>query len=251
VASRLADSPEGEPEVALMTVSVEGSDMETLMLIGSAGGTVSGRVVVEGATPPKFSAVHVSVAESLRNQPSPAVLGAFGSGGSSVKEEDGTFSVPHVFGRARFQVMVPEGWMLKAVMHDGRDITDVPVELASRQELTGVQVVITDAVTSVAGQVTDEKNQPIHEATILLFPSDSDKWYENARDIRAARPDQRGEWQLKGLRPGEYLAVALDYVEDGAWHDPEFLEALRRHATTVQLAEGGSASVALKLTIAR
>lgn len=250
-ASRLADSAEGEPEVALMTISVDGSDLENLMLVGSAGGTVSGRVVVEGSSTPKFSAINVSVAESLRNQPSPAVLGAFRRpGGSSVKE-DGTFSVPHAFGRARFQVTVPEGWMLKAIMHDGRDITDVSQELASRQELKDVEVIITDRVTSLAGKVTDEKNVPIHDATVLLFPSDAAKWYENARSIRAARPDQQGEWQVKGLRPGEYLAVALEYVEDGAWHDPEFLESLRRNAATVQLTEGGSANVALKLTVPR
>ena len=45
------------------------------------------------------------------------------------------------------------------------------------------------------------------------------------------------------------LLAALDYVEDGAWNDPEFLESLRQYATTVQLAEGGSQTVALKLTI--
>jgi protocatechuate 3,4-dioxygenase beta subunit len=250
-ASRLADSPEGEPEVALMTLSVEGSDIENLMLAGSAGGTVSGRVVVEGATLPKFSAINVSVAELLRNQANPAVLGAFRrSGGSSVKE-DGTFSVPNVWGHARFQVTLPDGWMVKAIMHDGRDITDVALDLASRQELRDVEVIVTDRMTSVAGQVTNEKNLPIHEATVLLFPSDADKWYENARSIRTARPDQRGEWQVKGLRPGEYLAIALDYVEEGAWHDPEFLDSLRRHSTTVALAEGGSATVPLKLTVPR
>ena len=250
-ASRLADSPDGEPEVALMAVSVEGSDIENLMLVGSAGGTVSGRVVVEGAMPPKFSTMNVSIAEPLRNQQSPTLFGAFRrTGGSSVKE-DGTFSVPHVFGRTRFQVTLPDGWMLKAVVHDGRDITDAVLELASRQELRDVEVIITDRVTLVDGQVTDEKNVPMHEATVLVFPSDADKWYENARSIRTARPDQQGGWQVKGLRPGEYLAVALDYVEDGAWHDPEFLNSLRRHATTVQLAEGGSATVALKLSVPR
>jgi hypothetical protein len=141
--------------------------------------------------------------------------------------------------------------MLKAVMHDGRDISDVTLDLASRQELRDVEVIITDRVTSLGGRVTDEKNAPIHEATVLVFPSDASRWYENARDIRAARPDQQGAWQVKGLRPAEYLAVALDYVEDGAWHDPEFLDALRRYATRVQVDEGGSATAALKLTVPR
>ena len=249
-ASRRSDSS-AEPEVALMTISVEGSDIENLMLVGSAGGTVNGRIVAEAATPPPFSAIHVFVQESLRHQPSPAVHGAFRRSGSSPVNEDGTFSAPHVLGPARFRVSVPDGWMLKAVVHDGRDITNLPVELASGQELKDVEVVITDRVTSIAGQVMDKKNVPTHDATVLLFPSDTARWHENAPDIRAARPDQQGEWQVKGVRAGEYLAVALDYVEDGAWHDPEFLESLRRHATAVQLPEGGSARAVLQLKVPR
>lgn len=30
---------------------------------------------------------------------------------------------------------------------------------------------------------------------------------------------------MKGLPPGEYLAVALDYVDEDAWNDPEYLES--------------------------
>lgn len=250
-ASRLADSLEGEAEVALMSLSVEGSDIENLLLVGSAGGTVGGRVLVEGARLPKFSAISVSVVESLRNLTSPVILGAFRTSGGASVEEDGTFSVPHVFGRARFNVSLPDGWMLKAIVHDGRDITDLAVELASRQELKDVEVIITDRMTSVAGQIKDGKNVPIQEATVLLFPTDANKWYENAQSIRTARPDQQGEWQVKGLRAGEYFAVALDYVEKGNWHDPEFLDSLRRYATRVQVAEGASATVSLKLTIPR
>lgn len=129
-ASRMPGSPDGDPEVALMSIVVEGSDIENVMLVGSSGGTVSGRVIVEGTSPPKMSGVRVTVSESLRNQPSPVLLGAFRERNAASTKEDATFSVAHVFGHARFQVTVPEGWMLKAVMHEGRDITDAPVELA-------------------------------------------------------------------------------------------------------------------------
>jgi len=93
------------------------------------------------------------------------------------------------------------------------------------------------------------RNRPLRDATVLIFPGDADKWFETARTIRAARPDQQGRWQVKGLPAGEYLAIALDYVEDGAWNDPEYLESLRRDAQKVALAEGGSESMALKLVV--
>ena len=42
-------------EVAELTVVVDGTDLENVALVGSVGGTVSGRVVVEGAGTPKWS----------------------------------------------------------------------------------------------------------------------------------------------------------------------------------------------------
>jgi hypothetical protein len=84
-----------------------------------------------------------------------------------------------------------------------------------------------------------------------VFPSDANKWFENSKTIRAARPDQQGRWQAKGLPAGDYLAIALDYVEDGAWNDPEYLETLRRDAQTIALADGGSETVALKVIVSK
>jgi protocatechuate 3,4-dioxygenase beta subunit len=249
-ASRMADDPHGEPEVAITRLVVEGTDIEGITLSGSAGGTVSGRFVVEGETVPKMSAIRVQIAEALRIQPSPVLLGAFrNNGGSSPVKDDGTFSVEHVFGRARFRVSVPEGWMLKAVMHNGRDLADDPIELQSGETLNGVEVIVTNRVTSIAGQLTDDKHMPLRDATVVVFPDDQAKWFESSRSVRAVRPDQEGQWEIKGLPPGEYLGIALPYVEDGGWNDPDYLEALRKDATRVTLAEAASQTVPLKLVV--
>jgi len=55
---------------------------------------------------------------------------------------------------------------------------------------------------------------------VLVFDAATQKWFESSRRVRATRPDQDGQWQIKGLPNGEYLPIALDYVEDGAWNDP-------------------------------
>ena len=47
VASRQSNDPLG-PEVALTTISVEGADIDNVILAGSSGGTVTGRIVTEG-----------------------------------------------------------------------------------------------------------------------------------------------------------------------------------------------------------
>jgi hypothetical protein len=246
-ASRRVGDPLGPPEVALATIVVEGNDIDNVTLVGSSGGTISGRVIVEGETPPKMSAITVSVREPLRIQPSPVVLGLSRDGNSPVVKEDGTFVVENVFGRARFRVTLPEGWMLKTILHDGRDVSDAPIELGSRQAIGDVQVVITDRVTSVSGRLEDERRLPIRDATVLVYDADAERWFETSRRVRAVRPDQDGRWEVKGLPAGEYLAVAIDYVEDGAWNDPEYLERLRRDAEKVTIPDAGSQVVPLKL----
>jgi hypothetical protein len=249
-ASRRPGDPLGPPEVAIATIVVDGNDIDNLTLVGSSGGTVSGRIIVEGETPPKMSTITVAVREPLRIQPSPVVLG-LGRDSQPVVREDGTFVAENVFGKARFRVTLPEAWMLKTILHDGRDISDAPIELGSRQSITDVQIVITDRVTRVSGRLEDEKRAPIRDATVVVFDADAEKWFETSRRVRAVRPDQDGRWEVKGLPAGEYLAAAFDYVEDGAWNDPEYLERLKRDAEKVSLAEGGSQTVPLKLMTAK
>jgi len=52
---------------------------------------------------------------------------------------------------------------------------------------------------------------------------------------------------VTGLPPGNYLAVAVEYVEQGAWRDPEWLARAAKTATKFTLDEGGTQRLELKL----
>ena len=65
--------------------------------------------------------------------------------------------------------------------------------------------------------------------------------------MRAARPDQNGKFLIKGLPPGAYQVVAVEYLEPGEETDPARLENWRTTGTTVTLDEGEARSIALKL----
>jgi hypothetical protein len=249
-ASRYGAEADGPPEAALMQVFVDGTDLEHLMLVGSNGGVISGRMVSESGALPPVARTFISVAEAYRNQAPPLLLGAFRENrGKPTFAPDGTFTVNNVFGRARFQVTLPDGWMVKSITHEGREVADAVFELKSQEHVAGVEILVTDRVTEASGLVVDAKNAPVGEATVLLFPVDAERWYENARSVRATRPDQQGRWQLKALPAGDYLAIALDYMEVDAWQDPEYLESLRRSATRLTIPDGGSQTVTLKLVV--
>jgi hypothetical protein len=110
-----------------------------------------------------------------------------------------------------------------------------------------VQVLVTNRVTTIKGQLAGDSGAAAVDGTVVVFADDASRWWEESRWIRAVRPDQQGRYEIKGLPPGDYLIVALNYVEEGMWNDPEYLESIRRYAQKMQLAEGATASPALKL----
>ena len=126
----------------------------------------------------------------------------------------------------RLRVTLPDGWIVKAILHDGRDIADAVLDPKNVEDLSGLQVVISNKVTTVTGQLTDENGAPMTDGTVLVFAADSSKWSEDSRFVRSARPDQQGQYQIKGLPAGDYLAVAVEYVQEGMWNDPEYLESI-------------------------
>jgi hypothetical protein len=236
-----------DPEVALVDVTVNGVDIDNVALIGSAGATVSGRVITDDGGVPDLPALRVTIAERVSGQPSPLVIGAFGSQ-STLVEPDGSFTVKGVFGRAWLNVNLPEGWGIRSVTRDTQDLTGKPFELNTGETLADVQVVVTNRVTAVSGQVADEKGVLIADATVIAFATDATVWTQGPRAIRATRPDQQGRWRIRGLPPGEFLVVAVDYVEDGQWNDPEYLETLRRFGQKVALADADTQTVSLRVT---
>ena len=108
-------------------------------------------------------------------------------------------------------------------------------------------MIVTDRVTTIGGTLTDDKDAPVADGTVIVFAADRSKWYDGSRFVKAARPDQKGRYRIKGVPPGDYLLAAVEYAEDGAWNDPEFLDPLRRDAEKVTLGDGDSLTQPLKL----
>lgn len=72
-----------------------------------------------------------------------------------------------------------------------------------------------------------------------------------SRFVATGRPDQHGMFRIPGLPAGTSLAVAVDYISDGAWTDPAYLERLAPLATRIELRWGQSATVTLEVVQGR
>ncbi|MBI4266211.1 MAG: carboxypeptidase regulatory-like domain-containing protein [Acidobacteria bacterium] len=236
----------GSQESVALPIAVNGVDIANVGLTASAGWSLRGTVAIDSDAPAGLRRNQVTIASlSLAGRTPMRVPG--GAVPRQVVNDDWTFSVTGVVGAARLRVTVPEGWAVKAVLHGDRDIADRPLDLMSGEELAGVQVVLTDRVATVTGQVVDQNGTAGPDGTVLLFPADSAKWYEGSRFIRATRPDQRGRYRIQGVLPGDYWLAALDYVEDGIWNDPEYLNSIRRDAQRVALVDAAPHVLPLKV----
>jgi protocatechuate 3,4-dioxygenase beta subunit len=234
-------------ESATVPIVVDGGDINNVVLTTSAGWSMSGVVTTESGAPPPAPRDRFRLAARLVDTELGPGTPGVGNADSGRVREDWTFSVTGVTGAARLRATVPDGWRVKAILQDGRDVSDTPLEMSSGQELTGLQVVVTSQVTTVNGQLRDDKGAPLADGTVIVFADDAQKWSEESRWVRSTRPDQEGQYEIRGLPPGEYLAVAVDYVEDGMWNDPEYLESIRRLGQRLTLNEAGSQSLSLKL----
>jgi hypothetical protein len=63
-----------------------------------------------------------------------------------------------------------------------------------------------------------------------------------------ARVDQNGVFRLRGVpAASRYLAVAVDYLEQGEFQNPEFLEKMRPNAIAFALTDGENKNIDLML----
>jgi len=140
---------------------------------------------------------------------------------------------------------VPSGWTVKAMLLDGRDVIDEPIDLQGQNAT--LRVVMSDRPAAVVGTVLS-RGEPVDHA-VVVFPEDTMKWTFPSRYIRTTRADSDGRFRVGDLPAGErYLAAAVPYLDDGEQEDTAFLEKLRARATGFSLGEGEQRSVVLEAT---
>lgn len=230
-------------ESAVMPLTVGGQDITDLRLVTTAGIALSGRMVFEGGTPEPGVAKQIRVSCLSMDQDA-FTLGAM----PGTADDEGKFEIKNVSVPCLVSVFGNQTWMLKSVMLNGVDITDRPIEPASKP-MSGFEITMTNRLSTITGTVTSAQDQPAKEYTVIVFPEETQRWQPpvSGRYMRQGRPDQTGTFKLPGLPPGHYLVAAFENIEEGAARDPEFLTQVQSRATRVELSEGGTQTVSLKL----
>jgi hypothetical protein len=222
------------PLFATQPISVNGEDVADLSVVLSAGASVAGPLTfLPGQTPPPDpTQIRLSAPSTDQSD--------FGQQRNARVDKDGRFTLDGVSAGSHLirAAGSMRGWILKSVTIGGRDVTDTPVALRSGETLANVVVVFTDRLNEVNGTVTDEGGAAVPDFTVLAFPTDSTLWRPQARQIMTARPDQTGQYRIRGLPPGEYYLATVDPTEQGEWFEPAYLDDHRAGAARVTLGDG-------------
>jgi hypothetical protein len=236
-----------ESEFARLDITVGAEDVSGLTLVAAPGARVRGTVVSDTGRPFPFPPSQVQV--SARQAGGDAMFGAGGGqGGGGRVAADGSFEIVNVIEPRLFRVSAPEGWALKSATLNGQDITDTPVDFAPGQTVTGLAIVLTQRLSAVSGTIVDDRGQPVLDATVVVFPPDEALWTFLSRYIKAARPNQEGRYTIAALPARDYLAVAVQGLQDGQAGDPDVLASLKARAVGFSLKEGQSGVLDLRLS---
>jgi hypothetical protein len=234
-------------EFATADVTVGETDITGVRLVATLPSNGSGRIVF------KDSAAAQSLRPSaLRVMATPVQLGGivFGPGmGAGTINEDWTFQVKLRPGMTRLNVTgPPAGWAVKSIRYRGSDVTDSGIDVKPNEKITEIEVELTNRVTEVSGLVATSGGVQAKDYWAIVFARDREKWQPSSRYVRSTRPDQDGRFKISGLPAGDYLAVAVDFIEPGQANDPEFLDRMQNRGISLSLGEGEAKALDLKLT---
>lgn len=235
--------PDPMAGAASAKVTVSGADVDGLRLVPTPPSTITGKVIIDPASSGSFKPEAMRLL-AMPKDPSDMPL-ANPQAPQAVKP-DGTFELKAAPGTVTLNVIQAPNWMIRSAKHDGQDVLENGLDVRAGQDIDNVQVELTDRFPELSGSVADERGRPVLEFTTIVFPQQAAAPGSVARSS-IGRPDQDGRFKIRPLRAGSYYVVAVDYVEQGQWLDPEYLERLRASATRVTIGDAEAKSIDLRL----
>lgn len=239
------NGPEGDPgEMADLPITIAAADLENLTVVTSPGVTLTGHVEFEQA-PPERPSTSMRITAVPGDPDSPS----FGPAPGAAVQKDLTFKIHGLSGEYLIRAMggLPPNYVVKAVLVEGSDISDVPRQFKPQDHVT---LLLSSRGATLEGTVTDAKGTPTSGAGIIVFPEDKASWRANSIRVQRSSPDAQGHYRFGPMHPGRYFIVAVpwdrlntrpgtDYVA--------FYDELSKDATAFILNEDETRTVDLKV----
>jgi hypothetical protein len=253
---------------ATASVPVRSPKSVQVVMPGAPGGTVltvdgqsqmQGQVPLDvGTTPVEGVGVVVSGGTEVTGQ----VVQADGKGpvpNGSVEFDDGVSDIRRSdIQNGNFTLDLPQGHynislnldsmqqdhplVIRSAVWNGRDIAAEGLTIAGPGKVA-LEIAAAPDGGTLDGVALDKDDKPVAGATVVLIPeaklrSRRERYFE-------VETDQYGHFEIDGIIPGDYKALAWEDVEDGIWHDPDFVKSVESKGEPVTLKTGAHESTRL------
>lgn len=216
-------------------LTVNGTDIEDLLIEVSGGARLSGVVMLEGngATPQDITVTATSYTPFANAAIVLDEAGRFVLNAAPVGEIDvSAFPSPEV------------GFYVKSIQANGRDLLRNKITLADGDEIKDVRIVISTGVGVITGRVlTGDK--PVAGVNVMLRRMGDDKPRLPGGKLMTLT-DDRGVFSLSAA-PGNYLVVAWRTADGAAALDTATEKATREQGTGLTLSPGARKEIDIRL----
>ena len=232
-------------QFASEVVEIAGTDRATVQMTMRPPLTLPARLVLDGTSPPPLAGHRVPVrgldargggAAAPEVRPTDAA-GAFTIG----RVLPGRYLIggPIFFGATTASVH----WALQSVVVDGRDVTDLPLDVSAEKPPKEIVLAYGDVWQQITGRLTTAAGAPAGEYVVVLFPADRAYWIHGSRRIATARPAPDGAFSFGGpgptsIPPGEYRLAVVPDLGPNEQYDPALLAQLSGASVRVSLGRG-------------
>jgi hypothetical protein len=233
------------------------SDSQSILVPLEVGSTdITGFVV--RAMPPLSLRGSVTVEDAMRklNLTSVAINVRSADTGATLAmarpAADGTFSLENLPPGRYFADVLPgaSGGYVQSIAVGGEEVRGRDFDVSSASE--GLRIVLRTDSVALKGTVdspNDGTGQGARQGhpSVILIPADAR--LRGVDMVPLARVASNGSFSISGLRPGEYLAMAFEDVDESQLQDPESLAVLEPLGHSLQLAPGETQTVILKWSV--
>jgi hypothetical protein len=215
---------EGKSYATRLTVEVGSADIEGLTLTIAPGVTIEGYLGWEG---------NPSMEEQELKLTATGSSGDYWGGQTRVLA-NGAFSIKDISeGTYKLSVDgISSDCYVKSIRYGMNDAMREGFTV-QRGADAALEITVSSPGASLKGRVVDVEGLPVW---VVLVPEEAHR--TEFRLYKSKATDQHGNFELRGIAPGDYKLFSWEEVESQAWEDPEFLKPFEQKGEKITFQEG-------------
>jgi len=229
----------GQVFTARTKVEVGFANVSNINLAVAAGTDIKGQIATEdGKSPTNFRIANVTVRLTPAEEDVP-----IGNVQAQV-QADGTFSLTGVPAMSyKVNITGVTGGYVISGKYGNADVVNELMQVDPGQTGSSLSVLLGFQPGTLAGAVTDGKDQPFQAATSVLIPN-----ARNRTDLyKSATSDQNGKFNLSNIAPGEYKLFVWESIPAGAYFDAAYLRPFEDKGKPVTIGKSAAAMVQMSV----